>query len=821
MQTSSVNMPGPPSESNRDLLPWQWLLLVFCLGLLAAGYPVPALSGAGLVAAVHRWHSRGHLPLTLLALAFVAGWLAAWGLRPSINPEPPSWMTSRAKVDVTASIERVRFKPENRLQLILDEVRFRTGQGDTGLLPAKIVWTWEGPEQCPAPGQTVQGTFRIKPVRGFLNPGTWDTRWYWGLRGVAYRMYSRGPLNEVRFDGQPGFFWKLRQDLRTNILEETGPGDGQGLLLALVMGDRSRLSYDRLDLVRRASLAHSLALSGLHLGFIASLGFGLAWILGLIRPSIFLSLPRQKLSLLLALPLVLAYLWLGQARPSLLRASLMFLFWGILLIRGRGSVLLDGLMAALGLIVLMSPLAVYDLGLQLSVVAVAGIVLLWPGFWSWYQSVPLRPGIKRVLAPAAGLLAVSLIANAVLLPLVVWNFGQVSPHLVLNLLWLPILGWLVLPLGFVGLGISLVPGLKSAAGLLFSASSRLLETMVSALDCMDQHGWLEVLVPLRPRWPEMIGYWLLIGLVVMSWKRPRRLPLWTIVLAASLFIAGRAGPVLSQNDCLRLQLLDVGQGQAVLITSPKGHRVLIDGGGSWNPDFDLGRFAVSPALTWGAPPRLDTVILSHDDFDHLRGLFYLLENYSVGRFVYNGVWPSGQDGERLRRIVSRRDLPVQTCLAGDRIALDSGFALDVLHPGAENEFQENNDQSLILRLVQGKKGLALIPGDVEQAGIRRLMESEQQLSGQVLVLPHHGSRSSLSPELYEAVDPDCALVSCGSLNVFHFPHQQVQTALQERDVPLFSTAELGSVSVQWEDERMELEAVHGGTVRKGHEDQAL
>jgi len=110
------------------------------------------------------------------------------------------------------------------------------------------------------------------------------------------------------------------------------------------------------------------------------------------------------------------------------------------------------------------------------------------------------------------------------------------------------------------------------------------------------------------------------------------------------------------------------------------------------------------------------------------------------------------------------------------------------------------------------------PLDVEQAGIRRLVESGQQLSSQVLVLPHHGSRSSLSPELYEAVDPDCALVSCGSLNVFHFPHRQVQTALQERDVPLFSTAELGSVSVRWEDERMEVEAVHGGTVREGHED---
>ena len=784
-------------QPDRDLLPWQWLLLLLGIGFLSARYPAAAGTAAAIGILLNRGHSRGKLSILLLAGVGLAGWAASWATTPAQVSELPDWMRARKKVAFTAEIERTRAKPQNRLQITLDRVRIQAGQSRQELLPAKVVWTWQDPTERPAPGQTVQGALRIKPVRGFANPGTWDTRFYWALRGVAYRAFSKGPLEAMELHGQAGTLWQLRQALREAVLRSTSPGAGQGLLLALIMGDRSQLSYDTLDLVRRASLAHSLALSGLHLGFIVSFGWGLAWLVGWFRPQTFLGVPRQKLTLVLGVPLVLAYLWLGQARPSLIRASLMFFFWGLLLLRGRRTVLLDGLLFALAVILLFSPFALYDLGLQLSVVAVAGIVLLWPKAWSWYQSMGMPSTLKKILAPAFALLAVSAVANAILLPITAWSFGQISPHLVLNLVWLPVLGWLVLPLGLLGLILSLLPGLEVMAGCLFSAAAGLLDWLVAMLETLNRQGLLEVLVPLRPRWPELLGYWLILGLAATCWRVPRRAPAWILCLALIMLALPRAAGIFAQGGQIGLRLLDVGQGQAALITTPQNKRLLIDGGGSWNPDFDLGRFAVSPALTWGKPPRLDMVVLSHGDFDHLRGLFYLLEHFEVGSFAFNGYWPTGRDGKRLRRILEERDIPYQTLSAGERIPLGPKVSLEVLHPEAGRLFSENNNRSLTLRLVAQGRGLALLPGDLENAGIERLLDSGAELQSQVLVIPHHGSRSSLSPELYDRVQPECALVSCGFLNVFRFPHDSVLDELQDREIPLWSTSRHGAIMVEW------------------------
>ncbi|MCF8106097.1 MAG: DNA internalization-related competence protein ComEC/Rec2, partial [Desulfohalobiaceae bacterium] len=576
-------------------------------------------------------------------------------------------------------------------------------------------------------------------------------------------------------------------------------GPGQGLLLALLMGDRSKSSYQTLDLVRRASLAHSLALSGLHLGFVVSLAYGLAWLAGRVRPSLYLLLPRHKLAILTAVPLVLAYLWLGQARPSLLRAALMFFFWGFLIFRGRSQVFGDGICFALLLILAANPLSVHDLGLQLSMVAVAGIVVYLPLFMTWIKGLERKIGRCRGLTPVLVLLAVSLIANLVLLPLMVGNFGELSPHLYFNLLWLPLLGCVVLPLGLIGLGLSLLPGLSPVGGLLILAGAQVLEGMVWILQLFEHRDWLFVFVPLRPLWPQMLGYFILLISLPRCWNRIGDLPKWIPVCGLLLLLApGLARTAGGLKDSVRLELIDVGQGQAVLLEAGEGKRLLLDGGGSWNREYDLGRFILSPALTRGKSPILKQVVLSHDDYDHLRGLFYILKHYRVEEFLYNGNWPEGEDGRWLREIIEDRGIGVRRIKAGDNIRLRPGLGLQVLHPPAGYDPEKDNDRSLVFRLCHEDRGLALLPGDVEKAGLDLLCANENALQSEVLLIPHHGSRSSFYPELYTRVEPDLALVSCGYLNLFHFPHEAIQDFFKQRRVPLFSTAENGQIIVDWD-----------------------
>ena len=225
--------------------------------------------------------------------------------------------------------------------------------------------------------------------------------------------------------------------------------------------------------------------------------------------------------------------------------------------------------------------------------------------------------------------------------------------------------------------------------------------------------------------------------------------------------------------------------------------MLIDGGGFWNRGFDVGRLVLGAPLTVGRPPRLDGVVMTHPDLDHSRGLEYVLSCYDVGFFATNGQWPKGEDGAILTDIVATRGLTLKTLARGDRLDLGEGVALEVLWPGKKGGHMSSNDASLVLRLVHGSRPLALLPADVELPAIQALLADNATLGAEVLLLPHHGSRSSLSRELYERVSPRLALASAGYLHPFGFPHQEVLQALKEQGVPLYRTSVQGAVSVSW------------------------
>jgi len=789
-----------------DLLPWQWVLLfalsgVFALKCFAAGITVCAVV-AGLMF-LDRRLSRN---LLWIPVAFCLGLGWAWLQIPMAQPSMQKWMGQRKKTKVRARVHAVRFKPENKIQVLLDDVHCK-GEDFEQDLPGMTVWTWQDPASIPAPGQMVCTVLRIKPIDGFDNFHAWDTREYWARQDVFYRSFTKGAVDpSVYITGQPGLLWQWRQSLRSRVLEATRPGPGQGLLLALLMADKSQVNYHTLDLVRRASLAHSLALSGLHLGFVISLGWAAAWCIGRFWPRIFLVLPRPMIAIILGLPLVIAYLWLGQGRDSLLRAALMFLFWVLLLLTGRSKALLDGLFFALVVFLLWDPLAVFSLGWQLSMMAVAGIFILWPVFG-------LRMSLhgsksKRVLVFFCSILLLSLIANTALLPLIMHHFGQISPHIYLNVLWLPVLGLCVLPLGLIGMVLSVLPGFELIGDKALFLSGFLLDQLNAFLEWLNAHGWLEVMVTPRPGWLECLGYWLVLGALAYGLQTKQGKSIAVAGVGGILLVGPwLAGNVIWRGETFQIQVLDVGQGQAVCLQGPSGERTLIDGGGSWNPDFDLGRFALSPALTYRAFPHLETVVLSHPDFDHLRGLFYILRHFRVKRFVYNGQWPSGQDGQILEQLIQSRDIPIRKVQAGDRIKIGAGLWIDVLHPDQHFQADNDNDASLVLWIRHRGHGLALIPGDIATEGIAALVESGKNMQADLLLVPHHGSRGSLAPEFYDLVDPQLAVVSCGFLNIFRFPHKSVEKAFQKSNIPLYCTSRKGEIQVRWDFGTMDIASV--------------
>ncbi|MDR2160683.1 MAG: ComEC/Rec2 family competence protein [Desulfovibrio sp.] len=869
-------MSEPLARSSPLLLFRQVCLLAWVAGILAGREPLPGAALLVLLLLCDLPRSGRSGRMALLAVCCAAGFLYAQARAVAPPPMPP-WLREATSlisledgrevrpppVRVAARVRQIAFLPENRLRLFLEDM---VPAGDSGACAyaGKAIWTWQEPAFLPAPGARLEATLRLIPIRDMANPGTWSAEDHWRDQGVFLRAWSQGDGARVRVlpEPSPSFFTRLHEDLRRSFLNATRAADGLGgplawlrrnqaagessarpggspdsggeaslsqgaaILPALIFGDRSFLRQESVDLFAKATLAHSLALSGLHLGYAAALGFVLARAAGRIFPRLSLVLPRQRLGMLMALIPASAYLWLGQAPVSLARAWLMLLFWTLFL--HRPGVLLDGLLAAVGVLLLLDPAALFSLSLQLSALSVAVIALALPVTERLTAALVRGQGRGPVLARLGlNILLLSLCIQTALAPLTIRTFGVLALWFPLNLLWLPLLGAWVMPLAFCGLFIAGL-GLEGAAALVLHAAALPGEALFSLLEAMDSRNLLYAPAALRPHWLSTAGFWLIcLALPAALLERARRRAVHQtcgpdrpaspdprrFILLAGLGLTLLAAPLAlawleNRETRVSLRVLDVGQSQAVLVEwsglaadgrkGAESGRILIDGGGFFSSSADPGRNIVAPVLTDNALPRLDAVINTHPDTDHLAGLLYILEHFQVKGFAAGSGSPPPALASRLRRVVAGRGLRPRELRAGDRLNLGPDLALEVLWPpDGQAGRKSSNNASLVLRLIWQGSPLALICGDAEIPALRGLLRRKADLRAAVLVLPHHGSRSSLIPDFYAAARPRVALVSCGYGNQWGFPAPEVRKALAACGIPLFSTAEFGQLRATW------------------------
>lgn len=863
------------------------LLLSWLAGIVASRLFWPGLAALALLTLHQEAALRGLKGTALrlcflgcMGLAFGAGALYA-GLRAPGPPEFPAWLQEfvkpgaennaaspfRAGLGLRAVVQETRGQTDRSLRILLREARALGPGGQEQPLPGKILFTWQdaltpegeaeaGEQSAPAAGRlsplprrpvagdTVELQARLRELRGFKNPDLWDREAYWAGLGVHLRVWSRAGAPGLRIlpaaDAglTAGLFQAAalrREELRLRVLaalprEDAKPRPGAELLPALLFGDKYLLTGQDADLFALSTLAHSLALSGLHLGYAAALGYLAALLLYKLFPGLGLRLPRQKALLPAGLLPALLYLWLGGASPPLLRAFLMLLFAGIIIYTRRAHTLGDALLWAASLIALFDPSAVFELSLQLSAISIAAIALFIPILRLINKHISKilfsnekgvnKPG-KAASRPARALRALALIfltslgIQLVLAPLLVRSFGLLGLALPLNLLWLPILGGLVMPTAFLGLLASALE-LQALAGQLFYLASLPCGWALSALRGLEAAGLLPAVLAPRPHWLSMLGYWFILSLIpgLLSAGARKAASLKLLCGLLLLLAPWGARQAYDLRETVRLRLLDVGHGQAVLLEWQGGKRLLLDGGGSNMPRLDPGRNVVAPTLASGRFPDLDYMLASHLDTDHAQGLLFPLRHLPVRYYADNGGAEENALSLELSARLARQGLSRKSLGAGDVLWLDRDLRLEFLHPAAKG--LKGNNASLVARLVWRERGLALLCGDVEKSGLRallrRLRDKEPApaqgaslpalqplpaLQVDALLLPHHGSANSLLPEFYRAAAPRLALVSAAYAGAWNFPSPLLQESLRALGIPLLNTAEHGQIELEW------------------------
>lgn len=510
---------------------------------------------------------------------------------------------------------------------------------------------------------------------------------------------------------------------------------------ALSLGRRDLMSAERREHWRSSGFAHLLAVSGLHVGIVGGAIF-LTLALAGARPR------TTRLATLLAVP---AFAVLAGSSPSAVRAALMGCIYLGARFLGRAVLAMAAVLLATVLLLVAKPSMIAEVGFQLTVLITAALIRWVP---------PLAAAIR---GPSwlTGAIAVPLVAQVAAAPIVAWHFHSLIPGAFLsNLLALPLLGPVVLVSVLAALLTPLWSG--GAALCLF-----LLHGLTVALTVAGTAGRAVELAP--PRIPALA----LVLLIVCGWsalqsnRRGRIAAVaWVVILLAlvarMLLPEGRRPTV--------VEVLPVGDGAAVLLTDERS-AVLADAGRYRNQAAEL--------LAAAGRRRLAAVIASHGDEDHIGGMARVLDSLAVERLIVPAWLPSEIEAVPLLRAARRRSVPVHRVAAGSVVQAGS-VRLEFVWPPARHPPREENERSVVV-LAGLRQGSAFLSSDIGRA-TERLFPVGGRLACQVLVVPHHGSRSSTSERLLDAVDPTIALVPAAAGNTHGHPSSEVLHRLARRRI---------------------------------------
>lgn len=665
-------------------------------------------------------------------------------------------------------------------------------------------------------GDRIELSGRPVPPRGYRNPGGFDYPAYLARQGVYAVVPVKSGSAIAILERGSGLF-RLVQDLRERIrrsMTASLRGEGLAVLLAMTIGEEGDLTDDLRERFVAAGVTHIISISGSHLGMVAVICF---WIT---RSALFLlperayhwftirADPRKIAALLTVVPVVL-YAFLAGGQVATIRALIMILAGLAALSLDREGDLWSALAIAALISLVPDPQALFDISFQLSYLSVLCIAFVVSTGNS--LALPSRNRTERFRNSILLLFVISLTAALATGPLVAFYFRQISfAGLIANMVVVPFAGALVVPLGLAGGILSLVTGSFPLA----APNQFLADRFVGLVSFFGGMPFAAVHVP-SPDFLFAAGY---AGLLASSaiWirarlfsvyrplespSRPARFTRVVLSLSAVLVALSLLLPLFRHPSAL-VTFIDAGQGDCSLIETAEGTVILIDGGGTRDNRFDVGRRVIAPYLRDRGIRTIDLVILSHPHPDHMNGLLAVLKEFTVRE-----LWGSGLDGELpgyadLQDILGQKRIAFRTVSAGYHADVDDA-RIAVLHPErtflqrSKKAYAAENDRSLVISLTLAGRTL-LFPGDIHREGEQALLRNCPDLSCDLLKVPHHGSKTSSSDDLVAALHPAVAVFTVGEGNPYRHPAEEVVERYKGIGAALYRTDRHGAVMVRIE-----------------------
>jgi competence protein ComEC len=649
------------------------------------------------------------------------------------------------------------------------------------------------------PGRRIAAFVKLKKPNTYFNPGvySYDSR----RDGIVASGYVKRMQVLTDNSGMLNWIHRTRQKIGM-IIGKSLSEDEAALHNAIIPGFKRGLSQEIRDLFSNTGLAHLLSISGTHFGLLAFIIFSIIKKIMKLLPSgmlknITLYTTPTQLAALFTFPVLIFYLLISGMSIPTVRSFIMVAIFMLALIFGRRGQWLNSLAIAACIILLWRPDALFDLSFALSFLAVFFIGhILESGIFQRTQEPgqirqyhknrncsQLVHSMKEKIKTGIIISVSAVFGTAPVIAATFNQFPLISP--LTNLIVTPLICFVLLPLGLV-----------------LSLCALILDFPVMPLNKLT--GWITGIalglvklfssIPYSnfhihdPSFILVLLYYIAAFIIVKSRSVWRFAPL-AAVLCIYLVL-----PYLSSGHTSAV-FLDVGQGDASVVELPDKKIMLIDGGTKLP---DAGRRVIAPYLWSNGVKKIDYIVLSHPHPDHYGGLIYIMENFEVGQ-----VWLTGRtayESGDFFSTVSKNKIPYKILARGD--LLESGkYKIYVLHPYSEfhaysprGAYSNQNSDSMVLR-VEVEGASILFTGDIEIEAEEDLVFLGDSLQSDVLKVPHHGSRTSISGSFIDAVNPGLAVISAGRNNYFNHPHKSALDTYQNRGIRVLRTDLDGAVEI--------------------------
>ncbi|MCB1724156.1 MAG: DNA internalization-related competence protein ComEC/Rec2 [Gammaproteobacteria bacterium] len=733
------------------------IAVLFAGGILCL-FSLPALPGWGyLLAAVGLAIGASAVPRSRRIAPLFAGfaWAQLYTLAslPALLPGAAESGTYALRGQIVSLVDR----HAGMARVAVEADRVSVGQRDwQGRWRLRLTW-----RDAPAvsPGDRVQLTARLRRAHGFASPGAWDYEGWLFHQGIRYVGYvvtdGTEPVLE-RNEAQCCLLTRFRQRLGETIDALDLRADARGIIRALSVGDRSGLSTSLRDTFSATGTSHLMAISGLHIGLVSGLGFVLARAAWRRATVLAARVPARVAGAGAALCTGACYALLAGMTLPTQRALIMLCVFAFALIRRRQGSLTEVLGLAGTCVLIVDPSAAVSAGFWLSFGAVATIAATHArtvGLPRWRRAVVMQLWISAASWPV----------------LSAFDMPAAAPAPVANIVLVPLFGLLVVPVALLGVAL-LLPS-PVIGSFLLGLLEPVLDDVIAGLTWLGEHSELPMPVAAHDSFSLAC-----VAVALIMLLAPRGVPLraaaWPLLAVPWLPRHAAVAP-----GTFELHVLDVGQGlSTVVLTST--HTLVFDTGPAYRSGFAAASSVLVPFLRAHARGRIDRLVLSHGDIDHAGGADRVVAALPTLRI------DSGEP--------DRVDVDARACVAGESWHWD-GIDFAYLHPGQGHGYS-GNDASCVLQ-VSTPSDSVLLTGDIERRVEAALVAtSAGRLHSDIVVAPHHGSRSSSSRAMVAATSPRFVIYASGWANRYGFPAADVAQRWRSAGAVAINTASAGTVS---------------------------